>query len=68
MVIPIETVKEIFILHNDVSSMYENHAPINQISQYIKQKEQVIKDRYHLNDIDLWLIRINIFRNQILDN
>lgn len=68
MVISLETVKDVFILHNDVSSMYENHAPINQISQYIKQKEQVIKDRYHLNDIDLWLIRISIFRNQTLDN
>lgn len=67
-VIPSDVVKHILELNHDLSIMHEDNIPLSQISTYLRTKEREIKDKYLLDDMDLVLIRFNIFRNFILDS
>lgn len=67
-VIPLDVIKRILELNHDLSTMCEDNIPLSQISKYLKTKEREIKDKYQLDDMDLVLIRFNIFRNFILDS
>lgn len=67
-VIPLDVIKRILELNHDLSTMHENNIPLSQISTYLRTKEREIKDKYQLDDMDLVLIRFNIFRNFILDS
>lgn len=67
-VIPLDVIKRILELNHDLSTMHENNIPLSQISTYLRTKEREIKDKYQLDDIDLVLIRFNIFRNFTLDS
>lgn len=67
-VIPLDVIKRILELNHDLSTMRENNIPLSQISTYLRTKEREIKDKYQLDDMDLVLIRFNIFRNFILDS
>lgn len=67
-VIPLDVIKHIFELNHDLSTMREDNIPLSQISTYLRTKEREIKDKYQLDDIDLVLIRFNIFRNFTLDS
>lgn len=55
-------------LNHDLSTMREDNIPLSQISTYLRTKEREIKDKYQLDDMDLVLIRFNIFRNFTLDS
>lgn len=48
--------------------MRKDNVPLSQISSYLRQKEKEIKVNYQLDDIDLALIRFNMFRNFNLDS
>lgn len=67
-VIPLDVIKHILELNYDLSTMREDNIPLSQISTYLRTKEREIKDKYQLDDIDLVLIRFNIFRNFTLDS
>lgn len=67
-VIPLDVIKRILELNHDLSTMREDNIPLSQISIYLRTKEREIKDKYQLDDMDLVLIRFNIFRNFILDS
>ena len=67
-VIPLDVIKHILGLNHDLSIMREDNIPLSQISTYLRTKEREIKDKYQLDDIDLVLIRFNIFRNFTLDS
>lgn len=67
-VIPLDVIKQILELNHDLSTMREDNIPLSQISSYLRQKENEIKVNYQLDDIDLVLIRFNIFRNFTLDS
>lgn len=67
-VIPSDVIKHIFELNHDLSTMREDNIPLSQISTYLRTKEKEIKDKYQLDDMDLVLIRFNIFRNFTLDS
>lgn len=67
-VIPLDVIKRILELNQDLSTMREDNIPLSQISTYLITKEREIKDKYQLDDIDLVLIRFNIFRNFTLDS
>lgn len=67
-VIPFDVIQEILELNHDISTMREDNIPLSQISSYLRQKENKIKINYQLDDIDLALIRFNIFRNFTLDS
>lgn len=67
-VIPLDVIKYILELNHDLSTMRENNIPLSQISTYLRTKEKEIKDKYQLDDMDLVLIRFNIFRNFTLDS
>ena len=67
-VIPLDVIKHIFELNHDLSTMREDNIPLSQISTYLRTKEREIKDKYQLDDMDLVLIRFNIFRNFTLDS
>lgn len=67
-VIPLDVIKQILELNHDISTMSEYNIPLSQISSYLRQKENEIKVNYQLDDIDLSLIRFNIFRNFNLDS
>lgn len=67
-VIPLDVIKRILELNHDLSTMREDNIPLSQISTYLRTKEREIKDKYQLDDMDLVLIRFNIFRNFILDS
>lgn len=67
-VIPLDVIKDILELNHDLSTMRENNIPLSQISTYLRTKEREIKDKYQLDDMDLVLIRFNIFRNFTLDS
>lgn len=67
-VIPLDVIKPILELNHDLSTMYEDNIPLSQISTYLRTKEREIKDKYQLDDMDLVLIRFNIFRNFTLDS
>lgn len=67
-VIPLDVIKHIFELNQDLLTMREDNIPLSQISTYLRTKEREIKDKYQLDDIDLVLIRFNIFRNFTLDS
>lgn len=67
-VIPLDVIKRILELNHDLSTMREYNIPLSQISIYLRTKEREIKDKYQLDDMDLVLIRFNIFRNFILDS
>lgn len=67
-VIPSDVIKHIFELNHDLSTMREDNIPLSQISTYLRTKEREIKDKYQLDDMDLVLIRFNIFRNFTLDS
>lgn len=67
-VIPLDVIKYILELNQDISTMREDNIPLSQISIYLRTKEREIKDKYQLDDIDLVLIRFNIFRNFTLDS
>lgn len=67
-VIPLDVIKRILELNHDLSTMREDNIPLSQISTYLRTKEREIKDKYQLDDIDLVLIRFNIFRNFTLDS
>lgn len=68
-VIPLDVIKHILELNHDLSTMREyNNIPLSQISTYLRTKEREIKDKYQLDDMDLVLIRFNIFRNFTLDS
>lgn len=67
-VIPLDVIKYILELNHDLSTMYEYNIPLSQISTYLRTKEREIKDKYQLDDMDLVLIRFNIFRNFTLDS
>lgn len=67
-VIPLDVIKHILELNHDISTMREDNIPLSQISSYLRQKEKEIKVNYQLDDIDLALIRFNIFRNFNLDS
>lgn len=62
-VIPLDVIKHILELNHDLSTMREDNIPLSQISTYLRTKEREIKDKYQLDDMDLVLIRFNIFRN-----
>ena len=62
-VIPLDVIKHILELNHDLSTMHEDNIPLSQISTYLRTKEREIKDKYQLDDMDLVLIRFNIFRN-----
>ena len=67
-VIPFDVIQEILELNHDISTMREDNIPLSQISSYLRQKENKIKINYQLDDIDLALIRFNMFRNFTLDS
>lgn len=67
-VIPLDVIEHILELNHDLSTMREDNIPLSQISTYLRTKEREIKDKYQLDDMDLVLIRFNIFRNFILDS
>ena len=67
-VIPLDVIKHILKLNHDLSTMREDNIPLSQISSYLRQKEKEIKVNYQLDDIDLALIRFNMFRNFNLDS
>lgn len=67
-VIPLDVIEHILELNHDLSIMYEDNIPLSQISTYLRTKEREIKDKYQLDDMDLVLIRFNIFRNFTLDS
>lgn len=67
-VIPLDVIEHILELNHDLSTMREDNIPLSQISTYLRTKEREIKDKYQLDDIDLVLIRFNIFRNFTLDS
>lgn len=67
-VIPLDVIKHIWELNHDLSTMREDNIPLSQISTYLRTKEREIKDKYQLDDMDLVLIRFNIFRNFTLDS
>lgn len=67
-VIPLDVIKNILELNHDLSTMREYNIPLSQISTYLRTKEREIKDKYQLDDMDLVLIRFNIFRNFTLDS
>ena len=66
-VIPLDVIKHILELNHDLSTMHDN-IPLSQIFTYLRTKEREIKDKYQLDDMDLVLIRFNIFRNFTLDS
>lgn len=67
-VISLDVIKHILELNHDLSTMREYNIPLSQISTYLRTKEREIKDKYQLDDMDLVLIRFNIFRNFTLDS
>lgn len=67
-VIPLDVIKDILELNHDLLTMREDNIPLSQISTYLRTKEREIKDKYQLDDMDLVLIRFNIFRNFTLDS
>jgi hypothetical protein len=67
-VIPLDVIEHILELNHDLSTMREDNIPLSQISTYLRTKEREIKDKYQLDDMDLVLIRFNIFRNFTLDS
>lgn len=67
-IIPFDVIHQILELNHDISTMREDNVPLSQISSYLRQKEKEIKVNYQLDDIDLALIRFNIFRNFTLDS
>lgn len=67
-IIPFDVIQQILELNHDILTMREDNVPLSQISSYLRQKEKEIKVNYQLNDIDLALIRFNIFRNFNLDS
>lgn len=67
-VISLDVIKHILELNRDLSTMREDNIPLSQISTYLRTKKREIKDKYQLDDIDLVLIRFNIFRNFTLDS
>lgn len=67
-IIPFDVIQQILELNHDISTMREDNVLLSQISSYLRQKEKEIKVNYQLDDIDLALIRFNIFRNFILDS
>lgn len=67
-IIPFDVIQQILELNHDISTMREDNVPLSQISSYLRQKEKEIKVNYQLDDIDLALIRFNIFRNFNLDS
>lgn len=67
-IIPFVVLQQILELNHDISTMREDNIPLSQISSYLRQKEKEIKVNYQLDDIDLALIRFNIFRNFNLDS
>lgn len=67
-VIPLDVINHILELNHDLSTMREDNIPLSQISTYLRTKEREIKDKYQLDDMDLVLIRFNIFRNFTLDS
>ena len=67
-IIPFDVIQQILELNHDISTMREDNIPLSQISSYLRQKEKEIKVNYQLDDIDLALIRFNIFRNFTLDS
>lgn len=67
-VIPLDVIKHILELNHDLSTMHEDNIPLSQISTYLRTKEREIKDKYQLDDMDLVLIRFNIFRNFTMDS
>lgn len=67
-IIPFDVIQQILELNYDISTMREDNIPLSQISSYLRQKENKIKINYQLDDIDLALIRFNIFRNFTLDS
>lgn len=67
-IIPFVVIQQILELNHDISTMREYNIPLSQISSYLRQKEKEIKVNYQLDDIDLALIRFNIFRNFNLDS
>lgn len=71
-VIPLDVIKHILELNHDLnhdlSTMREYNIPLSQIFTYLRTKEREIKDKYQLDDMDLVLIRFNIFRNFTLDS
>lgn len=67
-VIPSDVIKHILELNHDLLIMREDNIPLSQISTYLRTKEREIKDKYQLDDMDLVLIRFNIFRNFTLDS
>lgn len=67
-VIPSDVIKHILELNHDLLTMHEDNIPLSQISTYLRTKEREIKDKYQLDDMDLVLIRFNIFRNFTLDS
>lgn len=67
-IIPFDIIQQILELNHDISTMREDNIPLSQISSYLRQKENKIKINYQLDDIDLALIRFNIFRNFTLDS
>ena len=67
-IISFDVIQEILELNYDISTMREDNIPLSQISSYLRKKENKIKVNYQLDDIDLALIRFNIFRNFTLDS
>lgn len=67
-IIPFDVIQQILELNHDISTMREDNVPLSQISSYLRQKEKEIKVNYQLDDIDLALIKFNIFRNFNLDS
>lgn len=67
-VIPLDVIKRILELNHDLLTMHEDNIPLSQISTYLRTKEREIKDKYQLDDMDLVLIRFNIFRNFTMDS
>lgn len=67
-VISLDVIKHILKLNYDLSTMREDNIPPSQIFTYLRTKEREIKDKYQLDDMDLVLIRFNIFRNFTLDS
>lgn len=68
-VISLDVIKHILELNHDLSTMHEYNIPLSQIFTYLRTKEREIKDKYQLDDMDLVLIRFNIFfRNFTLDS
>ena len=67
-IIPFVVIQQILELNHDISTMREDNISLSQISTYLRTKEREIKDKYQLDDIDLVLIRFNIFRNFTLDS